>query len=72
MQYGKGKLTISKTIFLADDTLLSADSRGVFTLWAPVTNEEEGQLEFMQSVYRGHKVSFVFDCILNGSKNLFY
>jgi len=48
-------MTISRTIFLSDDTLLSADSGGFFTLWAPVMGED-GHLEFMQSVFRGHKV----------------
>lgn len=54
MQTDNGKITTYKTIFLADDTLLSADSRGCFTLWAPVVEGE--QLEFMQNVFQGHKV----------------
>ena len=55
MQTHSPNVTISRTIFLEDDTLLSADSEGYFTLWAPVMSED-GQLEFMQSTFQGHMV----------------
>lgn len=51
--------TINCVEFLPDDSLLTGDSTGTLTIWAPI-EDDHGELDFVVKEFKGHEVCLAY------------